>query len=288
MNFKKGLANVLVTGLGILLLGYSAFRSIDFVSLTVPADKQFLAYLAVAATELGIVFWLATFLWGSSGAIQRAIAAIMTIVDFAGSTALFVADTMLRSGENGLIAEMAAEDVQLVIVGLSVVVAANILATIAYHATDPEVMRNMAAEEAKDEIDQLTLKKIQENSKLLAAEVAPQIASDWMMQTRARYMHQIVGAKGGRRALPATTEASEGEDEALAINGKGRQVDLPLMARRAEDEAEWVAINGMGGNVKEGQRAPALAGKASNNGNGQGASQGAGVNPTMRRTPPQM
>ncbi len=52
--FKK-LGQISATVLAGLLLVYSATRSLDFISLTLPADKQILAWFGLAALDGGLI-----------------------------------------------------------------------------------------------------------------------------------------------------------------------------------------------------------------------------------------
>ena len=206
---KSSIAKILTSLLGVALLFYSAIRSVDFVAMTVPADKQFLAYFAIASTELGMLFWLGTFLYGAEGPVQRGLSLMMVVVDFIGAVALFSADTLIRSGQAGIIASIDANTMQTLIVALSIVVAINIGATLAFHAFDPEARRKRAAEEAKDQIEDLALKKIADNAQMLASELAPQIAEDWLRNTRAKYLNVIAKPAEIASTKPAELPASK-------------------------------------------------------------------------------
>jgi hypothetical protein len=86
--FKKlGILTVLV--LGFILLVYSATRSLDFIRLTLPADRAILAYFGLAALDRGLVAWLLSYLYGSRG-WQRVIAFVMILVDLVGAVAMFI------------------------------------------------------------------------------------------------------------------------------------------------------------------------------------------------------
>ena len=92
---KKSLGSFLVTGLGLALLIYTAARSLDFIGLTLPPDKQILAIFGLAALDGGLVFWLISFMYSSHGK-QRPIGLVMVIVDFVGIVCLFTLDTLYQ------------------------------------------------------------------------------------------------------------------------------------------------------------------------------------------------
>jgi hypothetical protein len=220
--FKK-IGSLLVTLLGVSLLIYSATRSLDFISLTLPADKQILAYFGLAALDGGLIAWLLAYLHGSRGGWQRAISLLMVVTDLLGAVAMFTFDALYRTAERGMIASLAPEVIQSAVLALSGVIALNVAATVAHHLTAPENLKAQAEEEAFARIEEATLRQIARNAEQLAAEVAPTLASDWMAQTRARYLAYLgtgklplLGASQGA-SVPALQEIPE----AVRSNGRG-------------------------------------------------------------------
>jgi hypothetical protein len=187
----KKIGVLLVTILGGALLVYSATRSLDFIGLTLPADRQILAYFGLAALDGGLVAWLLSYLNGSRGAWQRAISILMVIVDTIGAIGMFTADTLYQTGKNGMTAAMTPEAMTNAILALSGIIALNIVATIAHHITDPDKMREQAEEEAFSKTEEATLKQISKNADKLAANLAPIMADDWMQQASARYLSYV-------------------------------------------------------------------------------------------------
>lgn len=184
--FRK-IGALLVTVLGLALLVYSATRSLDFISLTLPADRQVLAWFGLAALDGGLIAWFLAYLYGSSGGWQRGIAILMVIVDFIGAVAMFTLDTLYNTGKSGMTVAMSEGEIQTAVLALSIVIALNIAATIAHHLTDPDQLKAQAEEEARAEVDDLALSLVRQNSKILASQMAPQIAGEWMESTAAKY-----------------------------------------------------------------------------------------------------
>jgi hypothetical protein len=187
----KKIGLMIVTILGGALLVYSATRSLDFISLTLPADRQILAYFGLAALDGGLLAWLLNFLYGARGSWQRGIAILMVIVDTVGAIAMFTLDTLYNTGASGMTAALSADAITSAVLALSLIIALNIIATIAHHLTDPEKLREMAEEEAFAKTEEATLKQIAKNANALAAEIAPIMAEDWKVQTRAKYMSYV-------------------------------------------------------------------------------------------------
>lgn len=188
--FKK-IGVLLVTILGGALLVYSATRSLDFIELTLPKDRAVLAYFGLAALDGGLIAWLMSYLYGSRGGWQRAISILMVCVDVCGAIAFFTFDTLYNTGKTGMTEAMTPEAMTNAVLGLSAVIALNIIATVAHHITDPDKLREQAEEEAFSKVEEATLKQISRNADTLAAQLAPIMAADWQAQTQARYMSYV-------------------------------------------------------------------------------------------------
>ncbi len=199
--FKK-IGVLIVTLLGGALLVYSATRSLDFIGLTLPADRQVLAYFGLAALDGGVIAWLLSYLYGSRGGWQRAISVLMLIVDVVGAIGMFTADTLYNTGKSGITNAMSPETITNAVLALSGIIALNIIATIAHHVTDPDKLREQAEEEAFSKTEEATLKQISKNADQLAAQLAPIMAADWQAQTQARYMSYV--GTGQRPTIDAT------------------------------------------------------------------------------------
>ena len=188
--FKK-IGQLMATLLGLVLLVYSATRSLDFIMLTLPHDRQVLAYFGLAALDGGLLAWILSYLYGSRGGWQRAISLIMVLVDLLGAVAMFTLDTLYQTGQSGMTAALTADELQTAVLGLSGIIALNISATIAHHLTDPDKLKEQAEEEAFSKVEDATLKQISQNADQLAAQVAPMLAADWMQNSRARYLANL-------------------------------------------------------------------------------------------------
>ncbi len=209
--FKK-IGQLMATLLGLVLLVYSATRSLDFIMLTLPADRQVLAYFGLAALDGGLLAWILSYLYGSHGGWQRAISLIMVLVDLLGAVAMFTLDTLYQTGKSGMTAALSADELQTAVLGLSGIIAMNISATIAHHLTDPGKLKEQAEEEAFSKVEDATLKQISENADQLAAQVAPMLAADWMQNSRARYLANL-----GTGRIPAIDATARDVDKAPAL-----------------------------------------------------------------------
>ena len=184
---KKNIATLLISALGLALMIYTAMRGLDFITATLPADKQILAYFALAATEGGVLFFLAYYLSGAEGGWQRAISIIMLVIDFLGSIGLFTADTLLRAGENGIVKTLAPDEMLTVIYAMSGLIALNVAASIGLHLTDPEAQKRSIAADVKDKVQAEAMRQLTEQSASIAAELSPSVAQSMADEIRAQY-----------------------------------------------------------------------------------------------------
>jgi hypothetical protein len=252
--FKK-IGALIVTLLGGALLVYSASRSLDFIGLTLPADRQILAWFGLAALDGGLIAWLLAYLYGSRGGWQRAISILMVIVDLIGAVLMFVADTLYNTGKAGLTQVMAPETIETIVLALSGVIALNIAATVAHHLTDPDKLKEQAEEEAFSKVEDATLKQITQNADQLAAEVAPMLATDWMQNTRARYLANLgtgriptidATAQDVTPALPVTwAQPSQDEKTGASLSALWAGLSMPW-AKAKSNGAKHFETDGPG------------------------------------------
>jgi hypothetical protein len=175
----KWIAKVLFYTVSVGLFVYAASRSLDFIQATLPPDQQILGYLGLLATGGGAIAWLAVFLFYAQGTGQKGLSILFVVIDLLGEFAMFTFDTLYRSGEAGMIATLTADEVRLVIIGLSALIALNIAASFAFHLLDPETGKRMKEESAKDVLDNAVLEQIEKKAPQLAERMTPQIVSEW-------------------------------------------------------------------------------------------------------------
>lgn len=186
-TFQKGIAKVLFYVISGALLIYAASRSLDFIVSTLPGQDQFIGFLGLAATSGGMVSWLLVFLYSADGLGQKITAALMVAIDLLGEIALFTFDTLYRSGKNGLTAELAPDEIRLVVLMLSALIALNILATVVFHLVEPENMRRMRESFVRDHLENEALKQIEKHGEEIAHSLAPALAQQWRDDFEARF-----------------------------------------------------------------------------------------------------
>ncbi len=185
--FWRGIAKVLFYVISGALLVYASSRSLDFINGTLSGNNQFVGLLALAATSGGMIAWLLMFLYAADGLGQKITAGIMVVIDLLGEFTLFTIDTLYQSGMNGITAKMAADEVQMVVLGMSGLIAINIAATVAFHLVEPENIRNMREGFVRDKLENEALKQIEKHGEEIARTLAPQLAEQWREDFEARF-----------------------------------------------------------------------------------------------------
>ncbi len=199
---KSG-GKIVLWGLVIGALVFTAIRTIHFLQMTFPPDQQYVAYIGLLMFDAGVLAWLYYATNSAEGAQQRAIAYGMIFVCAAGVSTTTVMDMTMVAQANGLYHA----PVGWFTVGLwavIIVIIANFMAGICVHLTDPKQRQKMEVQHVQDEIHNLTLQKIREQKDTIAPRIASQVAQHWADQT----VLQMTGHLTAPRALPAPDAVS--------------------------------------------------------------------------------
>lgn len=210
--FGRFFAQLAFYTISIGLLVYAASRSLHFIQASLDEDNQILGMFALLATSGGMIGWLTIFLFKADGIVQKGIALLMVLVDFLGEAALFTMDTLQQAGANGVVKELSQSEARTVLIGMSILIAVNILAGIAYHLGNMEIIRQMAEGAQKDILFFKSLAEIEKNTDDLARTMAPSIASEWKTEFTKNYgTASKLGLTGGKNesvSSPAAPKSS--------------------------------------------------------------------------------
>ena len=168
------------------LIVYAASRTLDFVNSTLEAEDQIIGYLALFATTGGAIAWLMGFLNNSKGIGQKGISLVMVVIDVLGEITLFTVDTLMRSGEKGMIVTLTQEEIRVTVLGMSLLIGLNIIATFAYHIMDSDNMAAMEDHFSEWQIDLAVQKAKREKAKSIAGEIAEREANAYAIAQKAK------------------------------------------------------------------------------------------------------
>jgi hypothetical protein len=130
-----------------VLLIYTAWRSYDFLTTTVPAGWQFLALIGLWGLDIGAVGWSLVWIFGSTTKYQDWTAITFFVVDLSGVVLTSLTDSLMYSKEGAM--SDALSGIAMVIIPL--VIVANVIAGFIYHMASPATKARRANRKADAE-----------------------------------------------------------------------------------------------------------------------------------------
>ena len=130
-----------------VLLVYTAWRSYDFLTTTVPAGWQFLALIGLWGLDIGAVGWSLVWIFGSTTKYQDWTAITFFVVDLSGVVLTSLTDSLMYSKKDAM--SDALSGIAMVIVPL--VIVANVVAGFIYHMASPATKARRANRKADAE-----------------------------------------------------------------------------------------------------------------------------------------
>ena len=164
------------------LIIYTATRSYDLISQTMPEGQQIAGFFALAALDGGLLAWLFWTTRSSAPGAQRTIGTLMIVMDIAGIAAAVLGDTMMNfdpSTKEGI------GTIAVWIVGFIIVF--NIAGTIAAEVTNPEQQMRDASRAVTYELQRQKAEQLTTNAPEIAARVAGIEAEHWANQQVAAF-----------------------------------------------------------------------------------------------------
>lgn len=231
-SVMKWVARLAFYAVALGLFVYAASRSLDFILMTMPSQNRLVGYLGLLATSGGALAWLMVFLYHANGTGQKGLALVMVVIDLLGEFALFAFDSLYRSGEAGMIATLSADEVRMMIIALSVLIAVNIAATFAFHLFDPETSKRMREESARDVLDDEVLKAIEQRAPQLANQMVPGIIAQWEADFTNRFTDMTALGLGSLPTAQTRILDADGNDITPQTTRRGAPAWMLNMRRR--------------------------------------------------------
>ena len=191
----------LLYAMGLVLLLYTAYRTVSLVSQTLPKEAALLSIAAVVAFDGGIIAWLFYFTRGAKSNQQVAIAGGMIFVDFIGVAILFISHTLLNERLYAQNPDTLRNLGILAIWTLVIGTLANVGALLLSHAFDPDEIMTRARRDVEAEISRKAVELVEAEAAKLAGQVAPGLARDTLERARL--------ARIGSMAQPAFLKDSQ-------------------------------------------------------------------------------
>ena len=128
-------ADLVVILLDLVLLVYTAWRSYDFLSTTVPDGWQMLAMIGLWGLDIGAIAWSLVWIFGSTGKFQNWTAMAFFVIDMAGVALTGLTDSLMYGSEGGAMTDTLTS---VTTIAIPLVVFGNVVAGFIYHMTSPQ------------------------------------------------------------------------------------------------------------------------------------------------------
>lgn len=242
----KILANMLLGALAIGLMFFTASRTLDLLAQWLPVNQQIMQYLGLAAFEGGLYFWAFYFVVAAKGQIQRALAFLMIVICFVSVAVATVTDLLLVGAQDGRLPAIPATQQQALVIFVGLVIVANVAAFLAAKLSHPDKLREMAVQDANDQIIAMELEMIRRMAPTVAMQMAPVKVDQWVNET---WESMLPGARP--RQAPQQIEAQA--VEALPVTPVSLAQTAPQLANSKPGILSKVAhvVAGMWSEPKE-------------------------------------
>lgn len=231
---------IIVAIMSILLLVFTASRTLDLLQTMLPAGQQSaFAYLGLVAFDGGLLGWSFFFAHGARGQYQRAIALLMVILSLIAVGISTVADLYISAASKGLVSALSEGQRLAVLLAVGGVICANITAFFLVHITDPDRLRAMATESARDVIHAETLRQISQVAPIVAAQVAPQLTRQWVVDTCQQLIPGSSTSPAALRTVDAAPSVNIPQPE-VATQGQAQPVAPPATQNGKRSFFRWL------------------------------------------------
>src|SRR3990167_6927819 len=218
----------LLCAMGLVLLLYTAYRTVSLVSQTLPTEAALLSIAAVVAFDGGIIAWLYYFTKGAKSNQQVAIAGGMIFVDFIGVAILFISHTLLNERLYAQNPDTLRNLGILAIWTLVIGTLANVGALLLSHAFDPDEIMTRARRDVEAEISRKAVELVEAEAAKLAGQVAPGLARDTLERARLARMGSMAQS-AFLKDSPAPLQISDAPRRQLREPEELEDVRLPRM-----------------------------------------------------------
>jgi hypothetical protein len=140
--------DLVVLILDAVLFIYTAWRSYNFLTDSVPDGLQFLALIGLWGLDIGAVAWSLVWIFGSTEKYQDWVSISFFIIDLLGVVTTSVTDSLMYSSPSG---EMTHFLNGIAVILIPLIVVANVVAGFIYHMTSPQTQARRADRKAQAE-----------------------------------------------------------------------------------------------------------------------------------------
>lgn len=187
---NRTIAKFLFYGVAVVLLAWTSSLTYSFLDMALPGTFWLVPLLGLVVFDVGMIAWMFVFLSHAEGAIQRAVAIILTLFNFVGVGLMTISEILL-SGQTMAAAPEMLGTVAVWSVGIWTTI--NVLGVIVFHLGDNNARRAMAYQTEKDAIFDAALKDL--NTRRVAAqkELSETMSAAMMNEMRAELSADVDG-----------------------------------------------------------------------------------------------
>jgi hypothetical protein len=128
------IGDLIVILLDAVLLIYTAWRSYDFLSTTVPTGFEILGLVGLWGLDIGAIAWSLVWIFGSSTKYQDWTSMSFFIIDLVGVILTSITDSLMYGAKDGAMTNVLSG---IATVAIPLVVVSNVVAGFIYHMTSP-------------------------------------------------------------------------------------------------------------------------------------------------------
>ncbi len=128
------IGDLIVLLLDAVLLIYTAWRSYDFLSTTVPSGFEILGLIGLWGLDIGAIAWSLVWIFGSSTKYQDWTSMSFFIIDLVGVILTSITDSLMYGAKDGAMTNVLSG---IAIVAIPLVVVSNVVAGFVYHMNSP-------------------------------------------------------------------------------------------------------------------------------------------------------
>lgn len=141
------IGDIIVLLLDAVLLIYTAWRSYDFLSTTVPSGFEILGLVGLWGLDIGAIAWSLVWIFGSSTKYQDWTSMAFFIIDLTGVILTSITDSLMYGAKEGAMTGVLSG---ISTVAIPLIVVSNVVAGFIYHMTSPrtKAMREKRAADA--------------------------------------------------------------------------------------------------------------------------------------------
>ena len=146
---NRTIAKYLFYAVAIVLFTWTASLTVSFLQSVMPNSFWAVPYLGLVIFDGGLIAWMFVFLSHAEGAIQRATALILTVINLLGVGLMVVAEILL-DGQTLTAAPESLGTVAVWAVGVWTII--NVAGVVLFHIGDNNARREMALQSEKDAV----------------------------------------------------------------------------------------------------------------------------------------